>query len=245
MIMTHAGNPLRFKRPLLKLSGEALMGEASYGIDPAALQRFADEIAELARAGVQMSVVVGGGNIYRGLAGAAKGMDRVTGDYMGMLATVMNALALGQALRALGQPSRVYSAIPMPTVCAPYQRDAAIDDLNAGACVIFAGGTGNPFFTTDTTAALRAAEMGCDAILKATSVDGIYSANPKTDPSATRYDRLTYTQVLAQNLQVMDAAAVAIARDNRIPVLVFSLLKPGNIVRLFTGETLATVVSGA
>ncbi len=244
MSITDQNPALRFKRPLLKLSGEALMGGASYGIDPSALQRFAGEIAELGRSGVQMSVVVGGGNIFRGLAGAAKGMDRVTGDYMGMLATVMNALALGQALRALGQHSRVYSAIPMPTVCAPYQRDAAMADLDAGACVIFAGGTGNPFFTTDTTAALRAAEMGCDAILKATSVDGVYSANPKTDLSAVRYDTITYTEVLAQHLQIMDAAAIAIARDNRIPVLVFSLLKPGNIVKLFTGETPATVISG-
>ncbi|MDZ4791221.1 MAG: UMP kinase [Hyphomicrobiales bacterium] len=242
--MTDPVNAPRFKRPLLKLSGEALMGSSSYGIDPDALRRFAGEISEITKLGVAVSVVVGGGNIYRGLAGAAKGMDRVTGDYMGMLATVMNALALDQALKALEVASRVYSAIPMPTVCAPYQRDEALADLAAGRSVIFAGGTGNPFFTTDTTAALRAAEMGCDVILKATSVDGIYSANPKTDPSAVRYDTLTYTQVLAQNLEVMDGAAIAIARDNRIPVLVFSLLNPGNIVKLFTGETAATVVSG-
>jgi uridylate kinase len=242
--MTQHGGALRFKRPLLKLSGEALMGEAAYGVSPEALNRFATEIAQSAALGVALSVVVGGGNIYRGLAGAAKGMDRVTGDYMGMLATVMNALSLDNALRGLAVPSRVYSAIPMPTVCAPYQRGEAMADLDAGRCVIFAGGTGNPFFTTDTTAALRAAEMGCDAILKATSVDGVYSANPKTDPTATRFETLTYTEVLSMNLEVMDGAAIAIARDNRIPVLVFSLLKPGNIVKVFTGETPATIVSG-
>ncbi len=243
--MAQAEPALRFKRPLIKLSGEALMGGNGYGIDPAALTRFAQELRDVAKLGSRVSLVVGGGNIYRGLAGAAKGMDRVTGDYLGMLATVMNALALGHALSELGVLSRVYSAVPMPTICHVYSREAALADLAAGRIIIFAGGTGNPFFTTDTTAALRAAEMGCDVILKATNVDGIYSANPKTDPSATRYEELTYTDVLAQNLEVMDGAAIALARDNAIPVVVFSLLNPGNIVKVFTGEIPSTIVRAA
>jgi len=233
-----------YRRPLLKLSGEALMGDASYGIEPTALNRFAVEISDSVALGIQLAVVVGGGNIFRGLAAAASGMDRATADYCGMLATVMNALALHQALTALGLRSRIYSGVPMPLVCRPYQREEALSDLNSGHVVIFAGGTGNPYFTTDTAAALRAAEMGCDAILKATSVDGIYSANPKTDAMAKRFDRLTYTDVLTLKLEVMDAAAIAIARDNNIPIVVFSLLLPGNIFKLFQGEIRATVVSG-
>ncbi|MDX2265712.1 MAG: UMP kinase [Hyphomicrobiales bacterium] len=236
---------LRFKRPLIKLSGEALMGGASYGIDAAALQRFAGEIVGCQRLGAEVGVVVGGGNIYRGLAGAARGMDRVAGDHMGMLATVMNALALAHAVRAEGASARVYSGLSMPAVCRPFQRDDAAADMASGACVIFAGGTGNPYFTTDTAAALRAAEMGCDGLLKATSVDGVYSADPKTDPSATRYDAVSYAEVLNRNLRVMDAAAIAIARDNRIPVLIFSLLQAGAIPGALTGATRATLIDGA
>ncbi len=242
--MTEQHRHPRYRRPLLKLSGEALMGNAPYGIDPAALDRFAREIRDAIALGLQLAIVVGGGNIFRGLEAAAKGMDRATADYCGMIATVMNALALHQALGSLGLQGRVYSGIPMPLVCRPYQREEALSDLSAGRVVIFAGGTGNPYFTTDTAAALRAAEMGCDAILKATNVDGIYSANPKTDASATRFDALTYTEVLVRNLEVMDAAAIAIARDNGIPVVVFSLLLPGNIVKVFKGEAPATIVSG-
>lgn len=234
----------RFKRPLLKLSGEALMGGGASAIDPAALARFAGEIAEVRAMGVEVSLVVGGGNIFRGLRGAASGMDRVTGDSMGMLATVINALAMSSALEAAGVPARVYSAVSMPQICTPYQRAAARADLAEGRVVLFAGGTGNPFFTTDTAAALRAAEMGCDVILKATSVDGIYTADPKRDPSAERFDSLTYTELLARKLEVMDAAAAALARDNWIPSVVFSLLTPGNIVKVFKGEVRYTIVQG-
>ncbi len=234
----------RFRRPLLKLSGEALMGGGGNVIDPAALARFVSEIKDVKALGVEPCLVVGGGNIFRGLRGAAGGMDRVTADHMGMLATVINALALCEALEAAGVPARVYSAIAMPQICVPFQRAAARADLAAGRVVIFAGGTGNPYFTTDTAAALRAAEMGCDVILKATSVDGIYSADPKRDPNAQRFDSLTYTEVLTRKLEVMDAAAVALARDNTIPVVVFSLLMPGNIVKVFKGEVAFTIVQG-
>jgi uridylate kinase len=234
----------RFKRPLLKLSGEALMGGTANAIDPAALARFAGEIRDVRMLGVEPCIVIGGGNIFRGLKGVAGGMDRVTADHMGMLATVINALALGDALQAAGVPARVYSGVAMPQVCPPFQRAAAREDLAAGRVLIFAGGTGNPFFTTDTAAALRAAEMGCDAILKATSVDGVYSADPKRDPDARRFDTLTYTEMLTRKLEVMDAAAVALARDNRIPLVVFSLLIPGNIVKVFSGELPSTIVQG-
>jgi uridylate kinase len=235
---------LRFRRPLLKLSGEALMGDGAYGIDATALAGYAGEIAQVAALGVRLSIVVGGGNIYRGLAGAASGMDRVTADQMGMLATVINALALREGLAEAGVDAVVYSGLSMPSVCPTFRRDAARADLDAGRIVIFGGGTGNPFFTTDTAAALRAAELGCDALLKATAVDGVYSADPRKYPDARRYDSLSYDRALAEKLEVMDAAAFAIARDSGVPIVVFSLSKPGNIAKVFTGEAPFTLVHG-
>ncbi len=231
-----------WKRVLLKLSGEALMGELDFGIDVATVDRFATDIGNTVKAGTELAVVVGGGNIYRGMAGAAAGMDRANGDYMGMLATVMNALALHNALERQDIPARVLSSIPMPSVCEPFIRQKAIRHLSKGRVVIFAAGTGNPFFTTDTGAALRAIEMQCDGLAKATQVDGIYSADPKKDPDATRYDRLTYGEVLAKNLQVMDGAAVALARDNELPVMIFSLQDEGNITRVLHGDLTNTLV---
>jgi len=235
---------LRYRRLLLKLSGEALMGAAGYGIDVPVVQRLSGEIRDAVAAGAQLAVVVGGGNIFRGLAGAAKGMDRATADYMGMLATVMNSLALQNALEQAGVDTRVLSAIPMPTVCEAFVRSKALHHLDSGRVVIFAAGTGNPFFTTDTTAALRAIEMNCEALAKATQVDGVYSADPKKERGAVRYDRLTYAEVLARDLKVMDGAAIALARDNRLPVIVFSIEEPGNLLKVLRGEALATVVSG-
>lgn len=240
--MSSRSSGLRYGRLLVKLSGEALMGKGSYGIDMAVADRLARDVAEAVRAGAQISVVVGGGNIFRGLAGAAKGMDRATADYMGMLATVMNALALQNALEHAGAPSRVLSAIPMPTVCESFVRPKALHHLAKGRVVIFAAGTGNPFFTTDTAATLRAIEMGCDAVAKATQVDGVYSADPKKDPSATRYDRLSYGDVLARDLKVMDGAAIALARDNQLPVIVFSIEEPGNLLKVLRGEAHATII---
>jgi uridylate kinase len=238
---THA--PLRYKRLLLKLSGEALMGKGQYGIDISVANRLAADIAAALKAGAQLGVVVGGGNIFRGLAGAASGMERATADYMGMLATVMNALALGNALEKIGIDARVVSAIPMPTVCESYVRPKAMSHISEGRVVIFAAGTGNPFFTTDTTAALRAIEMDCEAVVKATQVDGVYSADPKKDPNAVRYDRLTYADVLARDLKVMDGAAIALARDNDLPVIVFSIDEPGNLLKLLRGEARSTIIS--
>jgi len=235
----------RYRRALLKLSGEALLGDQPYGIDPAAATRFAREMQAASLGGTQMCVVVGGGNIFRGMAGVASGMDRVKADYIGMLATVMNAVALGNALERLGAPCAIHSAIPVEAVAETFQRDRAVRDLDAGRIVIFAGGTGNPFFTTDTTAALRAAEMGCDVILKATQVDGIYSADPKRDPSAVRYDRLTYDEALMRNLKVMDGAAFALARDSRIPIVVFSIEAQGSIEQVLAGRMASTLVTAA
>jgi uridylate kinase len=240
---TNASRKPLYKRALLKLSGEALLGEGAYGIDTEAARSFASEIHAAMLAGTQMCVVVGGGNIFRGMAGVASGMDRVKADYIGMLATVMNAIALANALASIGADAAIHSAIPADAVAKRFNRDDAVADLKAGKAVIFAGGTGNPFFTTDTTAALRAAEMGCDAILKATQVDGVYSDDPKRNPSATRYDRLTYDEALIRNLKVMDGAAFAIARDAEIPIVVFSLAKPGNIARVLTGDLPATIVA--
>ncbi len=240
---THA--PLRYKRLLLKLSGEALMGKGQYGIDIAVANRLAADIAEATRGGAELGVVVGGGNIFRGLAGAAAGMERATADYMGMLATVMNALALGNALEQQGVQARVVSAIPMPTVCESYVRQKALQHMKDGRVVVFAAGTGNPFFTTDTTAALRAIEMGCEAVVKATQVDGVYSADPKKVADAIRYDRLSYGEVLARDLKVMDGAAIALARDNDLPVIVFSIEEPGNLLKLLRGEARATLISAA
>ena len=232
----------KYKRVLVKVSGEALMGDGQFGIDIATVDRIAKDVAEAAATGIQLCMVVGGGNIFRGLAGSAKGIDRATADYMGMLATVMNALALQAGLERAGVPSRVQSAIAMNNVCEPYIRRRAIRHMEKGRVVIFAAGTGNPFFTTDTAAALRAAEMGCNAMLKATQVDGVYSADPKKDPKATRYDSLSYHQVLAQNLQVMDAAAISLSRENRIPILVFSLAEKGALAQVLQGRGRATII---
>lgn len=237
-----AGAAPKFKRLLLKLSGEALMGAGSHGIDMATATRFAREIAAARALGTEICLVVGGGNIFRGMAGVANGLPRGTADYMGMLATVMNSLALRGVLEAQGVPARAMSAIPMPTVCESFSADKARHHLAKGRVVIFGGGTGNPFFTTDTTAALRAAEMGCDGIAKATQVDGIYSADPKTDPNAQRFDALTYAEVLQRDLKVMDGAAIALARDNGIPIIVFSIREDGNLVKLLKGEARATIV---
>ncbi len=221
------------------------MGRLGYGIDPEVVDRLVREVKAVREAGVELAVVVGGGNIYRGVQGAARnGIDRATGDYMGMLATVMNALAFQAALEKLDVPARVLSAIPMPTVCEAFVRPKALHHLEERRVVIFAAGTGNPFFTTDTTAALRAAEMGCDAVLKATQVDGVYSADPKKDASAVHYATVTYAEVLAKDLKVMDGAAVALARDNGIPVIVFSIDVPGNLMRVLEGTAKATLVHG-
>ena len=232
----------KYKRLLLKLSGEALMGSGSFGIDTSIVNGLAHDIKAAVESGTEIALVIGGGNIFRGLQAAAKGMDRGTADYMGMLATVMNALALGNALERAGQAVTVMSAIPMPTVCENFVPQRARRHLDRKRVVIFAAGTGNPFFTTDTTAALRAAEMGCDAIAKATQVDGVYSADPKKDPNAVRYDTITFDDVLNKRLAVMDAAAIALARDNGIPIIVFSIREPGNLQRLLAGQLRATIV---
>jgi uridylate kinase len=242
--MSNPAPGVRYQRLLLKLSGEALMGKAGYGIDVDVVVRLCREIKEAVQAGAQIAVVVGGGNIFRGLSGAAKGMDRATADYMGMLATVMNALALQSGLERLGVDARVLSAIPMPTVCESFVRSKALHHLECGRVVIFAAGTGNPFFTTDTTAALRAAEMNCGALAKATQVDGVYSDDPKRNPEAVRYDRLTYGEVLSRDLKVMDGAAIALARDNALPIVVFSIQEPGNLLKVLRGEARATVIEG-
>ena len=234
---------IKFRRVLLKLSGEGLMGEQAFGLDPKTVARLVGEIASTTRSGVQVPLVVGGGNIFRGIEGEDLGIERATADYMGMLATVMNALALQSAFTRAGQPARVMSAIPMTPVCEPYTRRRALAHLDKGDVVIFAAGTGNPFFTTDTAAALRASEMGCDALLKGTQVDGVYSADPKKDKSAKRFDRLGYDEVLSGNLKVMDAAAVAIARDNRIPIIVFSIHSVGAFARVLAGAEPHTVVN--
>ena len=232
----------RFNRILLKLSGEVLMGPGQFGIDPATVARIAGEIAAAQAAGHQLCLVVGGGNIFRGLAAAAKGFDRTSADYMGMLATVMNALAVQNALEQIGVDTRVQSAIPMATVCEPYIRRRAVRHMEKGRIVIFAAGTGNPFFTTDSAAALRAAEMGCDALFKGTSVDGVYNADPKRVPGATRYESVGFNRVLADNLQVMDASAIALCRDNDIPIVVFNIRELGNLAQVLAGEGTATIV---
>ena len=232
----------RFNRILLKLSGEALMGQGQFGIDPDAVANLAGEIAEAKAAGRELCLVVGGGNIFRGMAAAAKGFDRASADYMGMLATVMNAIALQGSLEKLGAETRVQSAIPMSSVSEPYIRRRALRHIEKGRIVLFAAGTGNPFFTTDTAAALRAAEMGCDALFKGTSVDGIYSADPKKVKDAKRYDTLTFNKVLSDDLKVMDAAAVALCRDNNIPIVVFNIRQQGNLAEVIEGRGTATVV---
>ena len=235
--------PPHYKRILLKLSGEALMGEQNYGIDPAVATSIAQDIAEIQALGVQTAVVIGGGNIFRGLAASARGMDRSTGDYMGMLATVINALALQDALEHNGVATRVLTAIEMRSVAEPFIRRRAVRHLEKGRVVVFAAGTGNPYFTTDTAAALRAMEMKAEVILKGTKVDGIYTADPIKDPLATRYDTISYLQVLQERLQVMDATAISLCMDNKLPILVFNLKTPGNIRRVVMGETIGTLVT--
>ncbi|MGB7406718.1 MAG: UMP kinase [Pacificimonas sp.] len=231
-----------YKRILLKLSGEALMGEGKFGIDSDTVAAVASEVKRAAEAGFELCLVVGGGNIFRGLAAAEQGFDRANADYMGMLATVMNALAVQNALEQQGVDTRVMSAIPMASVCEPYIRRKAIRHMEKGRTVIFAAGTGNPFFTTDTAAALRAAEMQCDALFKGTSVDGVYTADPKTDAAATRYDDLSFDRVLSDNLRVMDASAVALCRDNDIPIVVFNIRERGNLANVLAGEGVSTTV---
>lgn len=232
----------KFKRVLLKVSGEALMGDGQYGIDVATVDRIAGEVKEALSQGVEVCMVIGGGNIFRGLTGAADGMDRSSADYMGMLATVMNALAMQNGLERQGVATRVLSAIPMTTVCEPYIRRRAMRHMEKGRVVIFAAGTGNPFFTTDTAAALRAAEMGCNALMKGTNVDGVYAADPKKDPSAERFDTLTYMDVLSRDLKVMDASAVSLSRENGIPIIVFSIQESGAFTRVLQGEGACTIV---
>jgi uridylate kinase len=231
-----------YKRVLLKLSGEALMGERQYGIDPAVTAQIAKDVKDIQQLGVETAIVIGGGNIFRGLAASARGMDRATGDYMGMLATVINALALQDALEQTGINTRVMSAIEMRAVSEPFIRRRAIRHLEKGRAVIFAAGTGNPYFTTDTAAALRAMEIRASVIMKATKVDGIYSADPMKDPTATRYDTISYLEVLEKRLQVMDATAISLCMDNQLPILVFNLRTPGNLRRAILGEPVGSVV---
>jgi len=242
--MSGSAPGFRYRRLLVKLSGEALMGKAGYGIDVDVVMRLCRDLKEAVDWGAEIAVVVGGGNIFRGLAGAARGMERATADYMGMLATVMNALALQSGLERLDVPVRVLSAIPMPTVCEAFVRSKALHHLECKRVVIFAAGTGNPYFTTDTTAALRAVEMNCGALAKATQVDGVYSDDPRSNPKAVRYERLTYGEVLAQDLRVMDGAAIALARDNNLPIVVFSIQEPGNLLKVLRGEARATLIEG-
>ncbi|RIV79812.1 MULTISPECIES: UMP kinase [Pelagerythrobacter] len=232
----------KYKRILLKLSGEVLMGDQQFGIDPAFVSELAQEVKAAKDTGLELCLVIGGGNIFRGMAGAAQGMDRAQADYMGMLATVMNALAMQSALEQLGVPTRVQSAIEMDKVCEPVIRRRAERHLEKGRVVIFAAGVGAPYFTTDSGAALRAAEMRCDALFKGTSVDGIYDADPKTNASAKRFDTVSYDKVLANNLKVMDASAVALCRDNGIPIVVFSIREKGNLARVLAGDGVRTVV---
>ncbi|MDD7908577.1 MULTISPECIES: UMP kinase [Pseudovibrio] len=234
---------LRWKRVLLKLSGEALMGDQNFGIDPAVVERVAREIAEAVALGAQFGIVVGGGNIFRGVAVAAKGGNRVTGDHMGMLATVMNSLSLADALNRLGVQARVLSAVPVPSICETFTQRGAERYMEDGDVIVFAGGTGNPFFSTDSGAALRAAEMQCNAFLKGTQVDGVYDSDPKLNPDAQRYETLTPGEVLEKDLKVMDATAIALARDNSIPVVVFSIHTSGALVNVLRGQGLFTVVA--
>ena len=231
-----------YRRILLKVSGEALMGEGSYGIDGSTVNRIASDIAEVHREGIQICLVSGGGNIFRGISGAAAGMERASADYVGMLATVMNALTIQHALEKIGVETRVLSAIPMATVCEPYVRRRAIRHMEKGRLVIFAAGTGNPFYTTDSAAALRAAEMGCDALFKGTKVDGVYSSDPENDPKAKRYSRLSYMDVLARDLKVMDASAISMARENGIPIIVFSIRRSGGFITVVNGKSEHTII---
>ena len=242
MSETRADGGTRYRRVLLKVSGEALMGERDYGLDPDTVNRVAGEVKAVHDLGVEICLVIGGGNIFRGLSAAADGMERATADYMGMLATVINSLAMQNALEQIGVPTRVQSAIPMATVSEPYIRRRAVRHMEKGRVVIFAAGTGNPFFTTDTAAALRASEMNCDALLKGTKVDGVYDADPTVDSTARRFDTLTYKEVLSRDLRVMDHAAITLARENHIPILVFSIAEPGRFAEVLLGRGAFTVV---
>ena len=233
----------KWRRVVVKLSGEALQGGLTHGLESATLDRIADDLAAAAELGAEIAVVVGGGNFFRGIRGAEKGIERARADSIGMLATVMNALAIEYAIEKRGRAARALSAVAMPSVCEPYSRQAALHHLGKGRIVILAGGTGNPFFTTDTGAALRAAELSCDAIMKATQVDGVYSADPKKDPTATRYERLSHDEAIARNLAVMDTAAFALARENRIPIIVFSIAEPRAITAALSGQGRATLVA--
>lgn len=233
-----------FRKILLKLSGEALAGDNGYGIDPEIITGIAGEIRDVVALGIQVSLVIGGGNIFRGLAASSAGMDRASADYMGMLATVMNSLALQDALETVGVKTRVQSAIEMREIAEPYIRRRAVRHLEKGRVVIFAAGTGNPYFTTDTAASLRAMEIGAEVILKATKVDGVYNADPAKDPTAVKYDSLSYLDVLQKGLQVMDATATSLCMDNDLPIIVFNMTQPGNIVKVLMGESIGTVVKG-
>jgi uridylate kinase len=240
-----AASGLRYRRILLKLSGEALLGDRSYGVDPAFCEFIARQVAEVHRVGVEVAIVVGGGNIFRGLAAAASGMDRATGDYIGMLATVMNGLALQDAVERTGIPVRVMSAIQMNEVAEPYIRRRAVRHLEKGRVAIFVAGSGNPYFTTDTAAALRAVEIGAEVLLKATRVDGVYDADPLKDPGARRYARLEYADLLRDQLKVLDAAAVSLCMENNLPIVVFDLNRPNNITRVAMGEPVGTLIAAA
>ena len=235
---------LCYRRALLKISGEALLGGGEYGVDFDTVRRIAHDVRSVHNLGAQVCLVIGGGNIFRGISGATVGMERASADYMGMLATVINAVAMQSALEDIGLPTRVLSAIPMETVCEPYIRRRAVRHMEKGRIVIFAAGTGNPFFTTDTAAALRAVEMDCDCLLKGTQVDGVYDKEPKSNPDAVRYERLSYHEVLSRNLQVMDAAAISLARENSIPILVFSIHKYGAFAEILKGAGRCTVIDG-
>jgi uridylate kinase len=241
--MAPAGSPAAYRRVLLKISGEALAGRQGYGIEPETIGGIAEEIREVVEMGVQLAIVIGGGNIFRGLAASAGGMDRATGDYMGMLATVINALALQDAIEKAGVPVRVLSAIEMRAVSEPYIRRRAIRHLEKGRVVVFAAGTGNPFFTTDTAGALRAVEIGAEALLKASKVDGIYTADPNKDPTAVRLPRVGYIEALNRGLEVMDTTAISLCMDNKLPIVVFDLTRRGNIRRIVAGEAVGSVVT--
>jgi uridylate kinase len=234
---------MKFKRILLKLSGEALMGEQGHGIDPAVVSMIAEQVRLIQAEGVEVALVIGGGNIFRGVAGATKGMDRVSADHMGMLATMINALALQDALEHRGVQTRVMSGIDVPKVAESYIRRRAMRHLEKGRVVIFGAGTGNPYFSTDTAAALRANEINAQVVMKATNVDGVYTADPKKDPRATRYERITFQEVLEKNLKVMDAAAIALCRENKLPILVFNMMEPGNLMAAVRGEVVGTLVN--
>lgn len=232
-----------YKRIMLKMSGEVLMGTRDFGLDPETVNRVADDIKQVVDEGIEVCVVVGAGNIFRGVSGAAEGMDRTTADYMGMLGIVINALALQNSLEEMGVDTRVQSAIPMSTVCEPYVRRRALRHMEKGRVVIFAAGTGNPYFTTDTAATLRASEMNCEAIFKGTKVDGVYSADPEKDPNAERYERISYLDVLTKDLRVMDATAISLAKENNIPIVIFSVKEAGNFARAAQSKGCFTVVS--